>query len=253
MGVIGGEVGYRILKRVAPDLDAVERRMDGSAYEGSSKLEKLFGPSVWNEILGRTVLDYGCGLGTEAIEMAQRGARHVIGLDRQASLLAAAREAAERANVADRCVFTTDVHERADTIVTIDTFEHFDDPLAVLLQMRALLTDNGKVLVAFGPPWYHPLGGHLFSVFPWAHLLFTEQALIRWRSDFKNDGATRFGEVAGGLNQMSIARFESVVRQAGFRFERFEVVPIRRLRFLGNRLTREWTTATIRCTLAPSP
>jgi hypothetical protein len=55
------------------------------------------------------------------------------------------------------------------------------------------------------------LGGHLFSVFPWAHLIFSEQALIRWRSDFKSDGATRFSEVAGGLNQMTIRRFERLI------------------------------------------
>jgi hypothetical protein len=36
-----------------------------------------------------------------------------------------------------------------------------------------------------------------------AHLIFKERALIRWRAGFKTDGATRFGEVAAGLNQMT--------------------------------------------------
>ncbi len=51
--------------------------------------------------------------------------------------------------------------------------------------MNTLLQPAGEVLVSFGPTWYHPLGGHLFSVFPWAHLIFSEKALIRWRSTFK--------------------------------------------------------------------
>jgi hypothetical protein len=41
-------------------------------------------------------------------------------------------------------------------------------------------------------------------------VIFSEKALIRWRSTFKTDRATRFSEVAGGLNQMTIAKFEAV-------------------------------------------
>jgi hypothetical protein len=97
----------------------------------------------------------------------------------------------------------------------------------------------------------HPLGGHLFSVFPWAHLIFTESALIRWRADFKSDGATRFGEVAGGLNQMTVRRFRKLVEHSGFAVERFEAVPIRRARYLANALTRELVTSIVRCELSP--
>ncbi len=97
---------------------------------------------------------------------------------------------------------------KAEVIVSLDSFEHFGDPAGVLAVMHDLLKPGGVIIATFGPTWYHPLGGHLFSVFPWAHLLFSEQALIRWRADIRSDGATRFGEVEGGLNQMTIARFE---------------------------------------------
>ncbi len=63
--------------------------------------------------------------------------------------------------------------------------------------MDAMLKPGGRLYASFGPTWFHPYGGHLFSVFPHAHLIFTERSLIRWRSDFKSDGATRFHEVAG--------------------------------------------------------
>ncbi len=105
-------------------------------------------------------------------------------------------------------------------------------------------------MISFGPTWYHPLGGHLFSVFPWAHLLFSERALLRWRSGFRSDGATRFREVEGGLNQMTIRRFEKIVEMSPFRFVEFEAVPIRKLRLFHNRLTREFTSAIVRCRLA---
>src|SRR5258708_4759732 len=115
--------------------------------------------------------------------------------------------------------------------------------------MNTLLQPPGEVLVSFGPTWYPPLGGHLFSVFPCAHLIFSEKALIRWRSTFKTDGATRFSEVAGGLNKMTIAKFEDLVAESPLKFASLELVPIRRVRHLHNRLTREFTTAIVRCRL----
>jgi SAM-dependent methyltransferase len=141
---------------------------------------------------------------------------------------------------------TKEPKERADIVVSLDAFEHFTDPAEILRNMSRLLQPGGEVVVCFGPTWYHPLGGHLFSVFPWAHLIFSEQALIRWRSAFKTDGATRFSEVAGGLNQMTIKKFEALIEGGPFTLASLELVPIRRLRLLHNRLTREFTTAVVR-------
>jgi SAM-dependent methyltransferase len=134
-------------------------------------------------------------------------------------------------------------------VVTLDAFEHFADPAAILETMHTLLKPGGRVVASFGPTWYHPLGGHLFSMFPWAHLLFSETALIRWRANIRHDGATRFSEVEGGLNQMTIARFERLVSASQFRIEALDTVPIRALRPLHCRLTREFTTAIVRTTL----
>jgi len=249
VGLIGGSLGYQILRRVAGGGGGRGAAMDGSVYATRSKLEVLLGAGVWDAIRGRTVVDFGCGEGEEAVEMASRGAAAVVGVDIQSRMLDIARARAERAGVADRCRFVEVYDGRADVIVSVDAFEHFDDPAAMLRLMHGMLAPGGKVLVSFGPTWYHPLGGHLFSVFPWAHLLFTERALIRWRSDFKTDGATRFREVAGGLNQMTIGRFERIVAASPLRFASFEAVPIRKLHRLSNRLTREVTTAIVRCTL----
>jgi SAM-dependent methyltransferase len=248
MGIIGGELGYRLLRRVGARGEAAAP-CDGSAYEGRSKLEKLLGARVWDELRGRVVIDFGCGEGAEAVEAARRGASRVIGLDIREAALARARVRAEREGVADRCTFATRTDERADIIISVDAFEHYQDPADMLRLMRGLLKDDGVVIAVFGPTWYHPLGGHLFSVFPWAHLIFTERALLRWRSDFKTDGATRFSEVEGGLNRLTIRRFRRLVREEGFRFAEFEAVPIRRFGLLSNPLTRELLTSVVRCRL----
>jgi SAM-dependent methyltransferase len=178
--------------------------------------------------------------------MAQRGAARVTGIDIREENLQIARESAARAGVQDRCVFATSTMETSDIIVSIDAFEHFKDPAEILRIMNSLLKPGGEILLSFGPTWYHPLGGHLFSVFPWAHLLFSEGALIQWRATFKDDGATRFSEVAGGLNQITIRKFEKLVAGSDFSLVRLEKVPIRKLKPIHNRLTQEFTTALVR-------
>ncbi len=250
MGFVGGALGYHLLRRISRDGET--GYMDGSVYENKSKMEVLFGEGVWREIEGRSVLDFGCGTGEQVVEMARHGARKVTGLDMRESVLAEGRRRAESAGVADRCVFTTATDEQVDVVISMDAFEHFADPAGVLRAMRRLVREGGCARIVFGPTWYHPLGGHLFSVFPWAHLVFTEKALLRWRGDFKSDGATRFGEVEGGLNQMTIRRFERLVAASDFDLDGFEAVPIRRLRPVANRWTREFTTAVVRCRLIPS-
>ena len=196
------------------------------------------------------MIDFGCGEGHEVIELANAGARSVIGVDCRNEVLDVARGNARRAGVEHLCEFTTALTDvQGDIVISIDSFEHFDDPAEILSAMDRILAPGGEVLISFGPTWYHPLGGHLFSVFPWAHLLFTEKALLRWRSDIRSDGATRFSEVAGGLNQRTIHRFEQLVKSSPFRLESFETVPIAKLRPLHNHLTREFTTVIVRCRL----
>lgn len=250
-GWIGGQLGYQLLCWISRRVDWSEH-CNGSAYAGRSKLEVLFGSDVWSMLSGRTVLDFGCGDGEQAIEIAKHGACKVIGVDIQEPYLQAARRAAQQSGVAERCEFVSQTHERVDIVLSLDGFEHYADPGAVLKTMRSLVCDDGRVLVCFGPTWFHPYGGHAFSVFPWAHLIFTERALIRWRADKEPDGATCFRDVRGGLNQMSISRFEQLLTDSDFHVEHFEAVPIRPLRWLWSPWTREFTTAVVRCILRPA-
>lgn len=254
MGIIGGRLGYRLLHRIAPE-GGSKYCANGvpEIYQGRSKLEVLFGPQLWEYLADKVVIDFGCGYGGEVIDIAQHGARKAMGLDLREHVLAEARRRAEAQGVADRCIFTTAIDEKADVIMSVDAFEHFSDPVDILRIMRGLIKEDGHAIVSFGPTWYHPIGGHSFSVFPWAHLIFTEPALLRWHREFKGDGATRFQEVEGGLNQMTIRGFERIVAASDFEFESFEAVPIRQLRPLHNRITREFCSSIVRCRLKPRP
>lgn len=245
MGIIGGDLGYQILRALAPH---ESDPLDGKVYATRSKIETLLGEQVWQLARGKTVLDFGCGPGLEAIQVAQCGARHVYGIDILDRWLEMARSEAARVNC-ENVSFHRQALEPVDVILSIDAFEHFADPAGILENMAAMLKPNGCVLASFGPTWYHPLGGHLFSVFPWAHLIFTEDSLCRWRSHIRSDGARKFFEVEGGLNRMTLRRFERLVESSPLRAEWLEAVPIRAARLLHNRLTREFFTAVVRCKL----
>jgi hypothetical protein len=73
--------------------------------------------------------------------------------------------------------------------------------------------------------------------------------MIKWRSEFKKDGARTVLE--SGLNKMTVRRFERLVAASPFRAEELECVPIRKLRRFANRLTREYTTSIVRGRLVP--
>lgn len=60
-----------------------------------------------------------------------------------------------------------------------------------------------------------------------------------------------FREVEGGLNQMTIGRIERILEASELGSAAFELVPIRKLRRLHNRLTRECLTSVVRCRLVP--
>ena len=247
-GLIGGNLGYSLLQWVS-DGDESGTYCDSSAYSGKSKLQHLFGDQIWASIKGRTVLDFGCGSGTEVIEMANQGASRVIGVDCREKVLDQGRQKAVESGVSEICEFTSHCEEPVDVAFSIDGFEHYDDPTQALSLLKCHLKVGGRLYISFGPPWFHPYGGHLFSVFPWAHLIFTEKALLKWRADFKSDGATRFHEVEGGLNQMSVRQFRNLVSNQDFLIQDLDIVPIKDMRWLSNPLTREWLTSVVHCVL----
>jgi SAM-dependent methyltransferase len=238
---------YQILRTIAPG----EPPAHASAYDGRSKIGVYLGENFLKLMRDKTVIDFGCGEGCASVDLARCGAKKVIGIDIRQDVLDLAQSKAVAAGLDDRCEFTMKTDTKADAIVSIDAFEHFDDPGTILEIIHGLLKPDGRLLMCFGPTWYHPRGGHLFSVFPWAHLVFSEAALCRWRSTIRSDGATRFNEVAGGLNQMTIGRFERLVAASKFKVEEMEVVPIRPLRPVHIHLTREFTTSMVRSKLAP--
>ncbi len=81
-------IQVQILKRISTEGPT---GCDGSAYIGKSKLAVLMGNQFFTDIAGKVVIDFGCGEGADAVEMALKGAKRVIGIDIQEDLLQTAR------------------------------------------------------------------------------------------------------------------------------------------------------------------
>jgi len=173
-------VEFRVLRRLFP---ADPNRLSGEYYAGRSKLKVHLGEDIFERLRGKTVVDFGCGQGHQTIEIAQQGAALSIGVDvREELLVAAGEKAAGVPNATFLNSTRLGTTQFADFVLSIDAFEHFADPEGALRQMYGLLKPGGLLLVSFGPPWLHPLGGHAFSVFPWSYKLLSEQALCRWHN-----------------------------------------------------------------------
>jgi len=79
-----------------------------------------------------------------------------------------------------------------------------------------------------------PYGSHMhfFCKIPWLNLLFPEAAVMSVRSRYKHDGAHHYEEVESGLNKMSLAKFERLVRTSGLKIVRRHYTAAKRLNFL---------------------
>jgi len=237
---------YRLLRWAYP---TDPERLSGEAYRNRNKLTVLLGEDIFQRIQGKTVVDFGCGYGEQTVEIARSGAAQTTGVDVRQEVLDIARE---KSVGVGNVSFTTPEQcpqGSADFVISLDSFEHFDGPGKELKQMSDLLKPGGTLLASFGPPWKHPWGGHSFSVFLWSHLLLSESALCRWYNETHGQKVSRFEEVSGGLNRLTVAGFEALVRSSAFREVSINPVPIGRLKRFHNALTREYFTSVVKCEL----
>ncbi|SRR5216684_1009031 len=257
---LGGRLGYLLLKGASVP-PSKELPAGPAEKVGAAKLEEDFGKEIWKYVQGRVVADFGCGIGDEAVAAAVHGATKVYGLEISEDFIRAAGKAAQTAKVADKCFFLHGQRQRRDvealygtidTVFSLDAFEHFPDPAQILGEIGRLLKPGGRLLVNFGPPWNHPYGAHLryFTRVPWVHLIFTEETILKVRALYRNDGATKFEEVRGGLNRMTVGHFRSLIRADNFETEVFRLQPVRRTSWLVTRnILLEYFTSAVICVL----
>ena len=177
-------------------------------------------PDFINSIKGKTVLDFGCGDGYQSVALIRNGARYALGVDIRTDMRNNASKLARDNNVIQQAEFADRVESRFrgffDIVISQNSMEHFRNPLEIVNIMKSALKEGGALYIMFGGSWYAPYGAHaeFFTKVPWVNILFDEKTVMNVRSLFRTDGAMRYEDVEGGLNKMSIAKFEHIISQS---------------------------------------
>lgn len=105
------------------------------------------------DLSGKAVLDIGCGPGIYSVDLAQRGARRVVGIDLSANMVGLAEREADRFGMENVCEFRVgdfyyiDLCEKFDITLAIGVFDYLPDPVSFLRKMVSVTT--GKVIASF--------------------------------------------------------------------------------------------------------
>ena len=162
------------------------------SYFESGKIENI---KFWKRLgakpnfKNKKVLDFGCGHGSLALEIANLGARKVIGIDLNIDLINFAKNNLNQnfSKLKDRVEFEmidllkTDKFQDIDYIVTKDTFEHSLNLDQILEKFHQILSKGGKAFVGFGPLYnfYNGDHGRAEAILPWFHIVIPEKILIK--------------------------------------------------------------------------
>jgi ubiquinone/menaquinone biosynthesis C-methylase UbiE len=206
----------------------LENDSGGGEWTSGNSLSLLEGeyPHFGRLVSGKRVVDFGCGTGSQSIALAKKYNCSVVGIDANRKTLDKAIEQAKPYNIPQPGLSFVDkvsdgMLNSFDIVISQNSFEHFGNPSMILDLMQQLLNDSGKLLVTFGPPWLAPYGSHMqfFCKVPWINVLFSEETVMKVRGRFRSDGATKYEEVESGLNRMTIAKFERIIRSSNLKIE----------------------------------
>jgi len=140
----------------------------------------------------KTVLDLGCGNGALSFYALEKGAKSVVGIDVNNTIIDFSKYLLEQhfSQYKNRISFLKanicDLESvKFDIIVCQATFEHLLQPQDVLNEMKARLKPGGKVFIGFTGLYNSPWGDHkrtevpFNKIFPWAHLCFKKEWIIK--------------------------------------------------------------------------
>ena len=163
-------------------------------------------PVFWNRlgfinlIKNKKVLDFGSGLGSMTIDLMEKGAAEVHGIEIEDNY----KQFAERnlelkySEYKDRIKYFSDALDHLeddsyDVIVSKDVFEHvigLDEIYPVLVKK---LKPGGHLLLGFGPLWYSAFGDHGISQritgykLPWLHLFLSDKKIFSYLNKEKSE------------------------------------------------------------------
>ena len=193
-------------------------------FADTEKFFRRFGKLIDNDEIRKSIIvDIGSGYGTTCIYLALHGAKHVTGVEVRQSLVEFANKKLELdyPHLKERVRFVNFEElgdEKFDLAISKDSFEHYENPSDILKKVYRWLKDDGKIILAFSPLWKSPFGGHIDIVtrFPWAHLIFPENVMLAERSRLTGENITKYADISGGLNQMTLKKFRAILAESDY-------------------------------------
>jgi SAM-dependent methyltransferase len=178
------------------------------------------------DLNGAHVLDLGCGHGVLTVDLAQRGASRVLGLDLDTAAISFAGDFVplEYPSLRDKVRFVAhDIadlagSDRFDYVFSKDAFEHILDLEGVVSHIHRLLKPGGQLILGTSPLYYSPFGDHdlIGHRIPWLTAL-PEKPLFRFAA--RKAGMQWRNAADAGLNKMTPAKFRSLFQPADWRIE----------------------------------
>ena len=138
------------------------------------------------EIIGKRVLEIGCGQGAVSYFHHRNFARSVVGIDLNREAMNAGARIALDPDGNGPSFAEADAHHLPfadgsfDLVIADNTFEHFTDPLRVMQEAYRVLAPGGVLHVPSFSSIYAKYGAHMktFIKVPWCNLLFTQKVVV---------------------------------------------------------------------------
>jgi SAM-dependent methyltransferase len=181
---------------------------------------------------GKRVADIGCGDGIIDLALTLRGRpERLVGFDIDPTdvdeLARLAKEHADLDALPENLFFATSEERRIpaedhsfDVVVSWSAFEHIADPVAVLTEIRRILTHHGVLFIQLWPFYDTAHGTHLVDWFPegFAQHRYTDEEIIaRVRSRGDQELGARLIDIYRTLNKITLDDLGAALREVGFR------------------------------------
>jgi SAM-dependent methyltransferase len=190
---------------------------------------------------GKEVADVGSGDGIIDLGLALKAEpAHLTGFDIVPTDAERLRELAAREGIAEELPSTLTFsaceprHIPAadasfDVVTSWSTFEHVDDPLAVLSEIHRILRPHGLLMIQVWPLYYSQHGSHLWQFFPsgFDHLTRSPdelEAAVRANPGPEPDWAEVLIEQFRSCNRLTLDELQQCLYAAGFAIGKVELL-----------------------------
>lgn len=215
------------------------------------------------DIIGKEIVEIGCGQGGISTFLAVNGAKLVIGTDINSEHLEIANQFKSKMendleiNLQNRLKFKVeDAYQMTfesntfDMVIADNVFEHFMQPEKVLSECFRILKPGGIVIIPNFNSYFSKYGAHLkYGLkMPWVNLIFSEKTICNTLYAMSKKDSNLLKAYPGispntkqirdlraykDLNGMTFSKFKNIAESNGFNLKSFVISPpFRKFKFI---------------------